>query len=151
NDNYFWICLIRNQFGSMLYKRYVYDVFDDKMINSDFNLYRTTADEKRFMKMYKQRKKYDITFWFHYYLCMDDNSNGYSGRQRANWFSLKERCHQLNMSMTIENFRTDLNYYQFKGNSNQCVDNNNNYLKLLYFHLSDCKRLLGKLSTTAVK
>ncbi|CAF1430276.1 unnamed protein product [Didymodactylos carnosus] len=74
---------------------------------------------------------------------MDDNSNGYSGRQRANWFSLKERCHQLNMSMTIENFRTDLNYYQFKGNSNQCVDNNNNYLKLLYFHLSDCKRLLG--------
>jgi len=76
-NDYFWMILIKNHFGSILYRRYVHEIFHNKK-NSDYVFYRTKEDIEKFEKSF--RHHYDrkvCIYWLFNVLNCIDNSNGY--------------------------------------------------------------------------
>jgi hypothetical protein len=51
-DNYFWMILIKNHFGFILYQLYVNEIFQNKK-NSDYVLYLTDKDRQKFEKSFQ--------------------------------------------------------------------------------------------------
>jgi hypothetical protein len=69
--------LIKHHFGSQLYQRYVYEIFQNKK-NSDYVLYRTEKDGQKFEKYFRNRLPINMCgFWLFNILNCKDNSNGY--------------------------------------------------------------------------
>ena len=53
NNDYFWMMLIQNHFGSRLYHRYLNEIFQNKK-NSDYDLFRTEEDIQKFQKDFRR-------------------------------------------------------------------------------------------------
>lgn len=54
-DNYFWMILIKNQFGSKIYRRYVHEIFNNEK-NSNYALYCTEKDKKNLKNFFENMK-----------------------------------------------------------------------------------------------
>ncbi|CAF3563158.1 unnamed protein product [Rotaria socialis] len=141
-DNYFWMILIQNHFGSKLYHRYVNEIFQNKK-NSDYDLYRTEKDKQKFEKYFRRYEGLHVcNIWLLNVLNGKDNNDGYIAHQSI----VKQKEHprttnQLNMSLTIEEL------FEYYFNTNKYLNKENilviSMYKFIYFYLIQPKRLLG--------
>ncbi|CAF3085612.1 unnamed protein product [Rotaria socialis] len=141
NDNYFWMILIQNHFGSKLYQRYVNEIFQNEK-NSDYALYRTEEDKKRFEKSFRGYSDLNLcNMWLLNVLNSKDNSDGYTAHRSIIKQKTRPRTSELKMSLTMEEL------FEYYLNENKYLTKENilhipNY-KLIYFYLIQPKRLLG--------
>jgi hypothetical protein len=140
-DDYFWMRLIKNHFGSKLYQRYVNEIFQNKK-NSDYVLYRTDNDRQKFEKSYQNRLPINMcVFWLFNVLNCQDNSDGYIAYKSVVKQKLRPRTNEIKMSLTLEEF------FEHYFNTNRNLTNENisqiSLCKLIYFYLIEPKRILG--------
>jgi hypothetical protein len=141
-DNYFWMTLIKNHFGSKLYQRYVHEIFHNKK-NSDYVLYLTDKDKENFKKSFENEKQiYLCIKWLFNMLNGNENSDGYLAYKSVRKRKLFPRTNQLKMSLSIEQF------FEYYSKRNQYFFNKKNILqipfcKLIYSYSIEPKRLLG--------
>ncbi|CAF0839487.1 unnamed protein product [Rotaria sordida] len=140
-DNYFWMILIKNHFGSKLYQLYVNEIFQNKK-NSDYVLYRTDKDREKFEKSFRNNlPRYVCNIWLFNVLNCKDNSDGYLTYKSVLKRKFYPRTNELKMSLTIEEF------FEHYFNKNKKLTKENIFqislCKLIYFYLIEPKRLLG--------
>jgi hypothetical protein len=141
NNDYFWMILIQNHFGSKLYQRYVNQIFQNKK-NSDYVLYRTEEDIQKFEKYFRGHLELEMcNFWLLNVLNGKDNSDGYIAHKSIVRQKRRPRTNELKMSLTTEEF------FGSYLNRNKYLNNENvlqiSIYKLIYFYLIQSKRLLG--------
>lgn len=140
-DNYFWMILIKNQFGSKIYRRYVHEIFNNEK-NSDYALYCTDKDKKKFEEFFRKYEARLVCFtWLLNMLNGRDSSDGYLAYTSVIKRKLRPRTKELKMCLTIEQF---IEYYL---NRNQYLNRENifqiPFYKLVYSYLVESKRLLA--------
>ena len=141
-DNYFWMTLIKNHFGSKLYQRYVHEIFQNEK-NSKYVLYLTEKDKKKFEKSFQNEKEiYLCTKWLFNMLNGNEDSDGYLAYKSVRKRKLFPRTNQLKMSLSIEQF------FEYYSKRNEYFSKKENLsqiplCKLIYFYLIEPKRLLG--------
>ncbi|CAF1215229.1 unnamed protein product [Rotaria sordida] len=140
-DDYFWMLLIKNNFGPKLYQRYVYEIFQNRK-NSDYALYHTEKDKRKFEKRLRKHEPKNVcNFWLLNMLDCKDNSDGYIAYNSIVKQKSHPRTNDINMSLTIEEF---IEYYLNKTKTLTKKDLSQISLyKLIYFYLIESKRLLG--------
>jgi hypothetical protein len=140
-ENYFWMKLIQNHFGSILYQRYVNEIFQNKK-NSDYVFYRTAEDKLKFEKSLRRHLEQEIcNIWLLNVLNSKDNSDGYVAYKSIVQQKRHPRINKLNMFSTIEDFfdsYLNRNKYLNKDNILQI-----SMYKLIYYYLIQSKLLLG--------
>ncbi|CAF3732231.1 unnamed protein product [Rotaria sp. Silwood1] len=140
-DNYFWMILIQNHFGSKLYHRYVNEIFQNKK-NSDYDFYRTEEDKQKFEKSFRRYEGLHVcNIWLLNVLNGKDNSDGYIAHKSIVKQKERPRTNRLKMSLTIEEL------FEYYFNTNKYLNKENileiSIYKLIYFYLIQSKRLLG--------
>ena len=140
-NDYFWMILIKNHFGSTLYRRYIDEIFENEK-NSDFVFYRTKEDIEKFEKYLRKHCEWEMCIlWLFNVLNYKDNSNGYIAYQRLTRQKRHPRTNELKMFLTKEEFFRSFLYrkkYLNEKNIHQI-----SFYKLVYYHFIEKKRLLG--------
>ncbi|CAF1488775.1 unnamed protein product, partial [Rotaria sordida] len=141
NNDYFWMMLIQNHFGSRLYHRYFNEIFQNKK-NSDYDLYRTEEDIQKFQKCFRRHLEWEMcNIWLWNVLNGKDNSDGYIAYKSIIRQKRRPRTNTLKMSLTIEEF------YESYLNRNKYLNDENirqiSMCKLIYYYFIEAKRLLG--------
>ncbi|CAF1330876.1 unnamed protein product [Rotaria sordida] len=141
NNDYFWMLLIQNHFGSILYQRYVNQIFQNKK-NSDYVLYRTKKDIQKFEKCFRRHFEWEMcNIWLWNVLNGKDNSDGYIAHKSITKQKQRPRTNELKMSLTTEEF------FESYLNRNKYLNNENirqiSLYKLIYYYFIEAKRLLG--------
>ncbi|CAF4156600.1 unnamed protein product [Rotaria magnacalcarata] len=141
NNDYFWMTLIQNHFGSKLYQLYVKQIFQNKK-NSDYVLYRTKEDIEKFEKYFRGHSEWEMcNFWLLNVLNGKDNSDGYIAHKSIVRQKRRPRTTELKMSLTTEEF------FESYMNRNKYLNNENireiSMYKLIYYYFIEAKRLLG--------
>lgn len=141
NNDYFWMMLIENHFGSKLYQRYVNQIFQNKK-NSDYALYRTEKDITKFKKYFRRHLEWEMCIvWLWNVLNCKDNVDGYIAYKSITRQKEYPRASELQMSLTTEEF------FESYLNRNKYLNNENirqiSMCKLLYCYFIEPKRLLG--------
>ncbi|CAF4439180.1 unnamed protein product [Rotaria sp. Silwood2] len=141
NNDYFWMMLIQNHFGSRLYHRYFNEIFQNKK-NSDYDLYRTEEDIQTFQKCFRRHLEWEMcNIWLWNVLNGKDNSDGYIAYKSIIRQKRRPRTNTLKMSLTIEEF------YESYLNRNKYLNDENirqiSMCKLIYYYFIEAKRLLG--------
>lgn len=138
-NNYFWMKLIENHFGSKFYQHYINEVFQNKK-NSDYDLYDTDQDRENFEKRFRKISAFYKTYrWLWVVLNCKDNSDGYLAYRRIKEQKLRPRTNELKMSLTMEQI---FEYYLLR-NDHLTKENlvEISPYKLIYFYLIQSKRL----------
>ncbi|CAF1270206.1 unnamed protein product [Rotaria sordida] len=112
--------LIQNHFGSILYQRYVNQIFQNKK-NSDYVLYRTEEDIQKFEKCFRRHFEWEMcNVWLWNVLNGKDTSDGYIAHKK---------------------------FFESYLNGNKYLNNENirqiSMYKLIYYYFIEAKRLLG--------
>ncbi|CAF0807210.1 unnamed protein product [Didymodactylos carnosus] len=106
--------LIQNQFGSIIYQRYINDIFTTK--NSDYNPYNTDKDKFKFEKAYKKSLRFlrsHCNNWEYNLLNVKDNSNGIVYKRKYN-LKVHPSTNELKMAMNIQKFiQYNINKYNY--------------------------------------
>jgi hypothetical protein len=140
-DKCFWMTLIQNHFGSILYQCYVNEIFQNKK-NSDYVFYRTKEDKLKIEKSFRRYLELEMcNIWLLNILNSKDNSDSYVAHKTIVKQKRRPRTNKLNMSLTIEEF------FDSYLNRNKYLNKDNileiSMYKLIYYYLIESKLLLG--------